>query len=43
MNAVISPSFFCAFEYCAVYVVRGSQGSAAMFTNGFPKTRVEIW
>jgi hypothetical protein len=43
VNAVISPGFSCAFEYCAVYGVWGSQDSAAMLTNGFPKTRVEIW
>ena len=40
---VVSPGFSCAFEYCAVYGVWGSHGSAAMFTNGFPKTSVEIW
>ena len=43
VNAVVSPGFACAFENCDVYGVCGSQGSVAMFTNGFPKTRMEIW
>ena len=34
--------FSCVFEYCVVYSVRGSQGSDAMLTNGFPETRVQI-
>ena len=43
VNVVISPGFSYAFEYCAVYGVWDSQGSATTFTNYFPKTRVDIW
>ena len=38
VDDVINPGFSCAFEYCAIYGVWGSHGSAAMFANGFPET-----
>jgi hypothetical protein len=43
VDFAIGSIFPCAYEYCTIYCVEGSQGSADMFPYGFAETCMKIW